>query len=241
MRPKRTLDAAEFVTDWAARLVVALALVAMSCTGASDQSTAESTGSRPPATASTTTRSAIDHVDYLDSIFNGELIDPADLYVEDPLYAEAGSPAAAYGSHRVNLRLVDRGSGDPHREHIVTPDGDTVSVCRGEATGDGCTIFAGFVTRRDGLVYTFTVDGVLIDDRLGDAFPSEKDSSAEVGTGIRTMSSYRSAETDNLSVVIELTAVLPSNVQLLDATYVDPTGRHVAPMDARGPERTPPG
>ena len=174
----------------------------------------------------------VDPLDYFEAIFNEDLSDPPALYAD----AEPGSPAAAYGAHQVNVRLVDRDAGLRPEDLAVTSDGETVSVCDPPVAQAGeCTIYGGFVNDIDGLLYTFTVDSVSIDDRLGSETPGQQRSSPVVGAGVRVMSSYRSVADDDLFVVVELTAVLRTELSLPEATYVDPTGRQVEVSSATGP------
>ncbi|MEM8621304.1 MAG: hypothetical protein AAGF73_16425 [Actinomycetota bacterium] len=188
----------------------------------------------PTSTTSTsTTSSAVpsgDPLAYVEAITN-------DTYDElDAMLAEVApdGPAAWYGLHQLAVRtaLSDAGLDSLIGEQTVDQRGDAVTHCMsGDATiDDECLEFTDFIVD-DGLLYTFSVDGVQIDDRLG--VGGDPDSAAGVEASVVT--SYRSIESDLLLVVVEVTAATPANLSLSGSTYVDPDGRQMSATQSVGP------
>lgn len=109
----------------------------------------------------------------------GELPDVAEAYLRvlvgedwDTALEEvtvANSPAYLYGLHRFASMEVHRGV-----DYSIEADGDEVHLCelpsRGGPPGD-CLTLGGFRTDGDGLIQTFTIDGVSIDGRIARGRP----------------------------------------------------------------------
>lgn len=110
---------------------------------------------------------------------DGELPDLAEAYLRvlvgedrDTALEEvtvANSPAYLYGLHRFASMQV-HGVVD----HSTEPDGDEVLLCElpsgGGLSGD-CLTLGGFRTDGDGLIRTFTIDGVSIEGRIARGRP----------------------------------------------------------------------
>lgn len=169
-------------------------------------------------------------LDYLDIIDNGTEL--ADL---DGVVA-AGSTAAHYAVHRINMERVFVGVGEPTADARaeVTGPAEAANCYLLDAGQENCGTF-GFTVDDAGLIIDITVDGVPVADRLGSAgAPAVTD-----GVTATVASSYRSAQLNDagahdFQVVVELAAG-DAPVVIADTIYQGPERLSYAPVRFAGP------
>ncbi len=152
-----------------------------------------------------------------------------------------GSAAALYAIHQAAFAEAQIAGGIPVAEDSVKFSTDKVETCTKNplTQEETCGGFTNFVVNEAGLLSDFDSSGKTISARLGASDASE---TLAVGATVRFVSAYRTGQSDDLSVVLEVTSGLTETTVLISsASYVGADGKQVNAAYSAGPYELKPG
>lgn len=138
--------------------------------------------------------------------------------------SEPGLAAHAYALHQwasSEANLLSRAARTP--QSMTVSDGE-ITLCGVDDPSD-CATFANFVAAPSGRLASLTVNGVAIKSRLLPA--GERPTVSVGGVQVQLTSAYRSVQTGDLGVTLNVKNDSPAEVSLsaYDTTYVGADGR----------------
>jgi len=198
---------------------------------AAETTVAPATTEAATTTTTTTTTTTEPEPDNVDLVAFGDALFGADLdEIASSIELTApGSAARLYTEWQTDFGRSVLGSGLPLDDAATTAKrGDGFISCK-----DECTTYAD-VTFEDGLVSSFSVEGLAIEGRLGGA--SEPVSDGPISSA-KVLSSYRTVIPEAIGVNVEIVALESVDLNLFGADYVAPNGLQVSQVEYYGPDQ----
>lgn len=152
-----------------------------------------------------------------------------------------GSAAAAYADIQAAVSEAAAASGNPYSEDTAKFSAEKVSTCSKNplTQEENCTDFTNFVVNDEGLLSDFDVSGNTVSKRIGKSDASE---TVAVGATVRFVGAYKSGSSDDLLVVLSITAgPTDTTVAGYSASYVGADGKQLTAEVSYGPNELKPG